>query len=46
MFLTAIGLLFTLIGVILFFDRGFLAIGNVRHPARVLKQPMPSSQKN
>ena len=30
MFLTAIGLVFTLIGVLLFFDRGFLAIGNVR----------------
>jgi hypothetical protein len=29
-FLTAIGLFFTLLGVLLLFDRGFLAIGNVR----------------
>jgi len=29
-FLTAVGLGFTLLGVILLFDRGFLALGNVR----------------
>jgi hypothetical protein len=28
-FLTAIGLIFTLIGILFFFDRGFLAIGNI-----------------
>jgi hypothetical protein len=28
-FLTGFGLLFTLLGVVLFFDRGFMAIGNI-----------------